>query len=128
MPPAARTQAAIGLLISISDEANIPADKIATEWFRKRRYAGSKDRAWVLFLVFSVLRRRGELDWALKIAEPSARERILAALVNIEQMDFSAISSSFGEEKYGPDPLSLEEEKLVKTLEDKDLNLENNNS
>lgn len=123
MTPAARTQAAIGLLTAISDEANISADKIATEWFRKRRYAGSKDRAWVLFLVFSVLRRRGELDWALKIAEPSARERILAALVNIEQMDFSAISSSFREEKYGPDPLSLAEEKLVKTLEDKDLNL-----
>src|SRR5690606_5373195 len=47
MTPAARVQAAIGLLDSIIAAAlarGAPADRILADWFKANRYAGSKDR------------------------------------------------------------------------------------
>lgn len=116
MTPAARTDAAIGLLAAISSDPATPADRVAAAWFRQRRYAGSKDRAWVLGLVFSALRRRGELDWALSVPDPSPRQRTLAALARIEHLDAEAINARFTEERYSPGPLSPEEQALAQVL------------
>ncbi|MBT8409924.1 MAG: RsmB/NOP family class I SAM-dependent RNA methyltransferase [Alphaproteobacteria bacterium] len=55
MTPAARHQAAIEVLDTISDGA--PAEKALTRWARGARYAGSKDRAAVRDIVFDALRR-----------------------------------------------------------------------
>jgi len=116
MTPAARTDAAIGLLAAISSDPTTPADRVAAAWFRQRRYAGSKDRAWVLSLVFSTLRRRGELDWALAVQDPSPRQRTLAALARIEQLDADAINARFSKERYGPGLLSPDEQAITLLL------------
>ena len=58
MTPAARVQAAIEILQELETTA-LPADRFIRDWFRPRRYAGSKDRAAVAERVFDVLRQSG---------------------------------------------------------------------
>jgi len=60
--PAARVQAGIELLDAIIASARgkgAPADRIIAEYFRARRYAGSKDRRAVRDLVYHVIRLCG---------------------------------------------------------------------
>ena len=62
MTPQARVQAAIEILDAIIAAAKAngaPADRLITEWFRTRRFAGSKDRRAVRELVYSAIRACG---------------------------------------------------------------------
>lgn len=62
MTPSARVQAAIELLDTIVDAARskgAPADRLISEYFKQRRYAGSKDRRAVRELVYSAVRLCG---------------------------------------------------------------------
>ncbi len=59
MTPAARVQAAIGILDEIL--AGAPAERALTGWARRNRYAGSGDRAAVRDHVFDALRCRRSL-------------------------------------------------------------------
>ena len=63
MTPAARLQAAIEVLDEVIASARAdgpPADAIVTRYFKRRRYAGSKDRRAVRELVFRTIRRSAE--------------------------------------------------------------------
>ena len=62
MTPAARVQAAIELLDAVIASARskgAPADRIIADYFRARRYAGSKDRRAVRDLVYRAIRLCG---------------------------------------------------------------------
>jgi 16S rRNA (cytosine967-C5)-methyltransferase len=62
MTPAARVQAAIELLDQIIEAARgkgAPADRLISEYFKARRYAGSKDRRAVRELVYQAVRLCG---------------------------------------------------------------------
>jgi 16S rRNA (cytosine967-C5)-methyltransferase len=62
MTPAARIEAAIGLLdnvIAAAKARGAPADRILAEWFKAHRYAGSKDRRAVRELVYRAIRACG---------------------------------------------------------------------
>lgn len=62
MIPGAKVQAAIELLDSVIAAAinnGAPADRLIAEYFRARRYAGSKDRRAVRELVYSAIRACG---------------------------------------------------------------------
>lgn len=64
MTPAARVQSAIEILdlvIASARDDGPPADAIVSAYFKTRRYAGSKDRRAVRELVFSAIRRSGEV-------------------------------------------------------------------
>lgn len=64
MTPQARVQAAIEILdavIAAARSKGAPADRIISEWFRTRRYAGSKDRRAVRELVYAAIRRCGDI-------------------------------------------------------------------
>lgn len=64
MTPAARVQAAIEILdlvIAAARGQGAPADRILTEWFRSRRFAGSKDRRAVRELVYAAIRACGDV-------------------------------------------------------------------
>src|SRR5688572_33338339 len=64
MTPSARVQAAIEILdevIASARQDGPPADAIVIRYFKRRRYAGSKDRRAVRELVFRAIRRSGEL-------------------------------------------------------------------
>ncbi|MEO8715947.1 MAG: rRNA cytosine-C5-methylase, partial [Acetobacteraceae bacterium] len=54
MTPAARIDAAVALLDAISAEPNRPADGVANDFFRARRFIGSGDRRAVSERVWRV--------------------------------------------------------------------------
>ena len=62
MTPAARVQAAIevlDLVIAAARSNGAPADRIISDWFRSRRYAGSGDRRAVRELAYAAIRACG---------------------------------------------------------------------
>ena len=64
MTPAARVQAAIEILdlvITAARNNGAPADRIVSDWFRTRRFAGSKDRRAVRDLVYRAIRVCGDI-------------------------------------------------------------------
>jgi 16S rRNA (cytosine967-C5)-methyltransferase len=64
MTPAARVQAAIGLLDAVVEAARrqgAPADRVIAEWAKANRYAGSKDRRAVRDLVYRAIRACGPI-------------------------------------------------------------------
>ena len=64
MTPAARVQAAIEILdlaIAAARDDGAPADRVVSDWFKARRFAGSKDRRAVRDLVYTAIRACGEV-------------------------------------------------------------------
>jgi 16S rRNA (cytosine967-C5)-methyltransferase len=105
MTPAARVQAAIELLDAIIIAARgkgAPADRIIADYFRARRYAGSKDRRAVRDLVYAAIRLCGPVP-------DSGR----AAMLAVARQDAN-IAALFDGSAHGPAPLS-EGEPVAKT-------------
>lgn len=83
MTPGARLAAAIEILDRIAGDPR-PADRIVTGELRRRRYAGSKDRAAINRIVYGTLRRRARLGWWLvrhALDPNSARALAIAELM-----------------------------------------------
>ena len=102
MTPAARVEAAIGLLDSVIVSARAkgpPADRILADWFRASRFAGSKDRRAIRELVYGAIRACGPIPQTGRAAMLTLAERDPALLLHF---DGSA---------YGPAP--VEEGELV---------------
>lgn len=93
MTPSARVQAAIELLDMIIPAARgkgAPADRIIADYFRARRYAGSKDRRAVRDLVYQAIRLCGPVP-------ASGRAAMLAVT-----MQDPAIAALFDGTSHGP--------------------------
>jgi 16S rRNA (cytosine967-C5)-methyltransferase len=105
MTPSARLQAAIDILEGLS-ASRLPADRFIREFFRARRYAGSKDRAAVAERVFEVFRHRSFLAW--RMASETSRALAIASLLK-EGADAVAIEALFSGKGYGPAALTEEE-------------------
>jgi 16S rRNA (cytosine967-C5)-methyltransferase len=105
--PAARIAAAIEVL-EAADRENVASDRILAEFYRRRRYAGSKDRAAINARVYGAVRRRFRLDWWLARlgAEPSPRMRILADLALSDGLSAQEAASLFDGSEHGPAVLS----------------------
>ncbi len=96
MTPAARVQAAIevlDLVIAAARTGGAPADRIVSEWFRTRRFAGSKDRRAVRELVYSAIRACGEVPQTGR-----------AAMLRLAGSD-AALASLFDGSAHGPAPI-----------------------
>lgn len=109
MTPAARIQAAIDVLAAL-DETAQPADRYLREWFRARRYAGSKDRAAVGGRVYDVLRRRASFAWRMGAETP--RGLVLASLI-AEGKTVSELEQLFAGGGYGPPALGEDEKRAI---------------
>ena len=89
------------------ETGNRPADDIAAEYFRRRRYIGAKDRAQIAGHVYAVLRHRAALDWWIARAgrgavETAARSRVLAALVLVEGWRPEAVAACCDGDRFRP--------------------------
>jgi 16S rRNA (cytosine967-C5)-methyltransferase len=116
--PGARVAATIDILAAI-DQGERPADAIAADYFRHRRFIGAKDRGWISGQVYSVLRHRAAFDWWINRAgepNPAARSRALAALLIGGQWSPDDVAASFDGGRFRPAPLSLHEQRLVRGL------------
>lgn len=65
MTPAGRIAAAIELLAEVEAATSRPADAVANDFFRARRFIGAGDRRAVSERVWGVLRTRRRLGWWL---------------------------------------------------------------
>jgi 16S rRNA (cytosine967-C5)-methyltransferase len=117
LTPGAQVAAAIDILAAI-DIGGRPADDVAADYFRRRRYIGAKDRLHIAGHVYTVLRHRPALDWWARKhpVEIGPRSRVLAALVLIEGSRPEAIAACCDGDRFRPAPLSEAEERLVRRL------------
>ena len=100
MIPAARVQAAIELLdavIAAAKADGAPADRLISDYFRERRYAGSKDRRAVRELVYRAVRACGPVP-------RSGR----AAMLRLAQDDPTLVTL-FDGSPHGPAPIGPNE-------------------
>lgn len=100
MTPAARVQAAIEILDNIivsAQSGGAPADRILSDWFRTRRFAGSGDRRAVRELVYRAVRACGEVP-------ASGR----AAILLLAKTD-PALGALFSGERHAPLPIAPDE-------------------
>ncbi len=97
MTPAARVQAAIDLLdavVAAAQGQGASADRIAADWFRTRRFVGSKDRRAIRDLAWDAIRVCGDIP-------PGGR----AALLRLAADD-PALAALFDGSRYGPAPIA----------------------
>jgi 16S rRNA (cytosine967-C5)-methyltransferase len=117
MTPGARAAAAVELLETIESDLSRPADAQVASWFRQHRYAGGGDRRAINATVYSVLRRRAQIDWWLGQAgcDVDPRARVIAALLLGQGWDAAALDAAFDGGQYRPATLS-ERERAMATL------------
>ncbi|HEV7268790.1 MAG TPA: RsmB/NOP family class I SAM-dependent RNA methyltransferase [Falsiroseomonas sp.] len=118
MTPAGRIQAAIELLAALEAEPRRPADAIANDYFRARRFIGSGDRRAVSELAWGVVRQRIRLDWHLARAgaQPSPRLLLAAQLLVVEGWPPQKLAGHFTGDRFAPAPLEPAEVELVRRL------------
>ena len=107
MTPAARVQAAIEILDAVIEAARgggAPADRLVSDYFRTRRYAGSKDRRAVRELAYSAIRACGPV--------PSSGR---AAMLRLGAED-PALLPLFDGSPHGPAPVGPDEQAALPGL------------
>ena len=121
MRDSARIQTAIEILSKMKD-ANIPMDNVLRDYMRNRRYIGSKDRKYIVEMVYDIVRSTARLGWWLDHVkvEDTPRARVIAHLM-LGGMSAHDLTIRFVEENHCTGVLTLDEEKLVEALEGKDL-------
>ena len=100
MTPAARVQAAIELLDQIIEAARgkgAPADRLIADYFKARRYAGSKDRRAVRELVYQAVRLCGPV--------PANGRAAMLAVAEVEP----DLKQLFDGSIHGPAPIGASE-------------------
>ena len=100
MTPQARVQSAIEILdavIGAARSGGAPADRLISEWFRTRRFAGSKDRRAVRELVYGAIRACGPVP---------VRGR--AAMLRLAQGD-TTLAALFDGGRHAPLPVEADE-------------------
>ena len=114
MTPAARLAAAIELLTAIEDAPNRPADGVANDFFRARRFIGSGDRRTVSDRVWRVLRARRRLSWWV----PKATPRLLAAASLLtEGWSLSGVAEAYSGGRFGAPGLERNEYNALRGVE-----------
>lgn len=96
MTPSARVQAAIEILDDVINAATgggAPADRLVSQYFKTRRYAGSKDRRAVRELVYGAIRSCGHVP-----------ESGRAAMLRLGETD-AAIAPLFDGSAHAPQPI-----------------------
>src|SRR5690348_7991340 len=116
MTPAARIAAAIELLGQIDAAPRRPADAVANDFFRARRYIGSGDRRAVSERVWTVLRARRRLGWWLGDA-PATPRLLVAASLLLEGWTLSGVMQAFSGGQFAAAPLDRSDRGIVAQLE-----------
>jgi 16S rRNA (cytosine967-C5)-methyltransferase len=116
MTPAARIAAAIDLLEVIEGAPKRPADAVANDFFRSRRYIGSGDRRAVSDRVWTILRARRRIGWWLGNSPPSARLLVAASLL-LEGWTKSGVQQAFSGGQFAAAPLDRAESGTLTRIE-----------
>ncbi len=118
MTPNARLAATIDLLFAIEAAPRRPADAVANNFFRERRFIGGGDRRAVSTEVWSVLRAWRRLEWWLQRAAGSAQPRLLVAASSVlAGRPVESLQRAFSGGRYAPDLLEPFELRVLRALE-----------
>jgi len=107
----ARIQAAIEIIGQVAESLSNDgpsADVLIRKYFRKRRYAGSRDRRAITDRVYLVIR-----DWGFlrEVADGDIRKMILLSLK--EDMDAAALEALFSGADHAPAPITDDERQFL---------------
>ncbi len=125
MKPAAHIQAVIEILEEIQNvwkgDRRLPVDGMLSNYFKQRRYIGSKDRGVVSELVYFVLRFGGSLEWHVEQCDRAVTPRhvVLAALM-FKDKKREEIIALFNGQQYAPSCLTEPELTMLSRLEGKE--------
>ena len=123
MTPAARLAASIELMAEIADHLRRPADAVANDFFRARRFIGSGDRRAVSDRVWRVLRAQRRIAWWLERGGGAGTPRLLVAgSLLLEGWTLGGVAQSYSGGQYGPAPLLQPETAALRALEGHTLN------
>jgi 16S rRNA (cytosine967-C5)-methyltransferase len=114
--PSARVAAAIDLLEVIEGAPKRPADAVANDFFRARRYIGSGDRRAVSERVWTILRARRRLGWWLGGAPQSPRLLVAASLL-LEGWTKAGVQQTFSGGQFAAAPLDRAESGSLTRIE-----------
>ncbi len=116
MIPSARSMAVIEILDTIRDKQEIPADRVVSNYFRFRKYIGSKDRGEIAESVYSIIRNQALLEYLCESfrLKKSSRTVLLCYYANLKDTKIDDIYERFSGEKYSPETLSKQEIEAVK--------------
>ena len=122
MTPSARVNATIEILEKARD-SNFNVDKVILSYFRKRRFAGSKDRAFITERAYYLIRNQIKINWWLKKlgVEASPRLRVLAGLAFSNEGSKEEIENLFSDRQHSASELTDVEREILKQLESKAL-------
>ncbi len=122
MTSAGRLQAAIELLGSIEIDRR-PADAVANEFFRARRFIGAGDRREISENVWSVIRARYRLGWWLDRVGAAVTPRLLVfALSILSGSSANRVAETCGGSRFGPPALEDDERRALARLDRHTLN------
>lgn len=92
-----------------------PADVIIHQYFKQRRFMGSKDRAAIAELTYYIIRHLRSLEWwTLKYGLDTGRSLVIAALAFHSKHAVAHIKRLFNGDKFAPEPLGNDEEQLAR--------------
>jgi 16S rRNA (cytosine967-C5)-methyltransferase len=101
--PAARIEAAIALLEAVEAAPRRPADAIANDFFRARRFIGSADRRVVSERTWAVLRARRRLGWWLdRVGMAEVPALLVAASLIVEGWDAAGVGQTYSGGRHAP--------------------------
>jgi 16S rRNA (cytosine967-C5)-methyltransferase len=115
MTPAARIAAAIDLLAAIEDAPHRPADGVANDFFRSRRYIGSGDRRAVSDRVWAVLRARRRIGWWIGDAIQTPRLLVAASLL-LEGWTLSGVRGAYSGGQFAAAGLERPENNVLERI------------
>jgi len=104
MTPSARVQAAIEIIdevIAAARGGGAPADRVIGDWFRSRRFAGSKDRRAVRDLVYRAIRACGPV--------PASGRAAMLRLACAQDGGDAPLASLFDGSAHAPAPIGQNE-------------------
>tara|TARA_R110000868_G_scaffold218576_1_gene468872 strand:- start:9686 stop:11044 length:1359 start_codon:yes stop_codon:yes gene_type:complete len=113
----AQVQAAIDLYNEIG-RTNTPADKCMSNYFRNRRFIGSKDKATIAGLIYGLMRRMGEVDYLIESVkgDKSYRMRIFVYML-LDGSTKQLIENICSGDTFAPDLLNKEEKKNISAID-----------
>ena len=120
MTPAGQIAAAIELLAAIDATPARPADGIANDYFRARRFIGSSDRRAISDRVWRIFRTHRRLVWWL--ADKQTPRLLVAASLLLDGGGMVDVETTFTGGRFGPAPLAPSEQLALRRLQGRTLN------
>ena len=119
MIPGAQVQAAIEVLEALygawQAKKPLPVDALFADYFRARKYIGSKDRGAISELVYYCLRNGGTLEWHIEQAGKTANPRriVMLGVLFLRGLDIDGVKALFNWGKHCPTLLTEAEIAII---------------